>query len=76
MLLRNDRLFDYRGVMWIPSLRDPLRVVAIPKIGVCSFILATPTFIAGILHFVQNDRLFDYRHVVNAELNNLLARDN
>ena len=26
------------------------------------------------LHCVQNDRLFDYCHVVNSELNNLLAR--
>ncbi len=25
---RDDGLFDCRGVMWIPSLRDPLRVVA------------------------------------------------
>ena len=40
----------------------------------CKRYKAAPPSVAGILRVAQNDRLFDYCHVVNSELNNLLAR--
>ena len=49
----------------IPPFREyalPLKRESIHEDWSTNDNTAAPTFIAGILHFVQNDRLFVYRH--------------